>query len=82
MSGNIDLEGVIPDLLVNEFGANEVYTSGYSFDDAIYSDGFIYAVESGLIPDFHSIQESFLPKKDKEYHHVILNDECYIMYFN
>lgn len=51
-------------------------------DDIIYSDGFISAVENGLVPSLENIQEAFLPKTNKEYHHFIFEDECYIAYFN
>ena len=82
MSGNIDVEGVISDILCNEYGCGVVYGLGFSFDDAIYSDGFISAIESGLIPNINKIELSFKARKSGEYHHIIINDECYNVYFN
>ena len=80
MSGNKDNEGVVFNVLMNAYGKGAIL-SDIDFDNAIYSNGFVSAIESGLIPELEIIP-SFMPKKDKEYHHVIINDECYIMYFN
>lgn len=82
MQGNIDMEGVIYDLLINNYGYDAVMNTGICFDDCIYSDRFMSAIESGLIPVIDSIEKSFTAKKYGEYHHFIYNDECYIMYFN
>lgn len=83
MSGNIDLEGVIFDILVDEYGMSEVCNSDFDTDNAIYSDGFISTIKSGKIPtlnlfntDSHRIHNDL-----EEYHHVIINDECYNVYF-
>ena len=81
MNGNIDVEGVIFDLLVDNYGMSEVCNSIISFDEAIYSDGFILAIENGKIPEL-GIVENCKKNTSKEYHHVIYNDECYVMYFN
>lgn len=81
MRGNIDVDGCIFDLLVERYGMSEVCSSIISFDEAIYSDGFICAVESGKTPGLEVI-EDFKKNTSREYHHVIYNDECYVMYFD
>ena len=81
MQGNIDVEGVIFDLLVDNYGMNEVCNSIISFDEAIYSDGFISAIENGKVPEMEVV-ENCKKNMSKEYHHVIYNNECYVMYFN
>ncbi len=82
MNGNIDVEGQIYDILVSEYGINEVMSLGIDFDSAIYSDGFINAINNGLVPSIENIHESFSGKLDKEYHHIIIDDKCFVMYFN
>lgn len=81
MIGNLDVDGVIFDLLVDNFGMKEVCECGISFDDVIFSDGFINSINCGRLPVELKVYESFLPKKDNEYHHVIINNECFVMYF-
>ena len=76
MVGNIDVEGTIFDIFVNEYGMNEVVNSGIDFDNAIYSDGFISAIENGWLPKLQ-LKSSIV--KCGEYHHVIIENECYIM---
>ena len=81
MNGNIDVDGEILDILTSEFGMAVIMECEFGFDDAIYSDGFVHAIESGLIPQIDTISKSFESKKEGEYHHVIYNDECYVIYF-
>lgn len=81
MNGNIDVDGEILDILTAEFGMAVIMECEIDFSDAIYSDGFIHAIESGLIPQIDTISKSFESKKEGEYHHVIYNDECYVIYF-
>ena len=81
MNGNIDVDGEILDILTAEFGMAAVMECEIDFSDAIYSDGFIHAIENGLIPQIDTIAKSFESKKEGEYHHVIYNDECYVIYF-
>lgn len=83
MSGNIDVDGVVFDILVNEYGMSEVCSSDFDLDNAIFSDGFIKAIERGMIPTLklHPTDSHRLFNDLKEYHHVIINNECYNVYF-
>ena len=83
MSGNIDLDGEILDILVAEHGHGDVYSSDFDTDNAIYSDGFIEAIEDGKIPmlELFPIDSHRFHNDLEEYHHVIINDECYNVYF-
>lgn len=83
MQGNIDLDGVIYDVLIDTYGHKAVNSSDFDTDNAIYSDNFIYAIEEGKIPtlelfptDSHRFHNDL-----NEYHHVIINDECFNVYF-
>jgi len=83
MNGNIDVDGVILDILIEEHGHAAVYSSNIDFSEAIYSNGFIEAIEDDKIPmlklyptDSHRFYNEL-----SEYHHIIVNDECYNVYF-
>ena len=69
------------DILVEKFGMIEVVHSPVDFEEAIYSAGFIHAIESGLTPVSLEVIPSHLSKRNAEYHHVIIDNECYVMYF-
>jgi hypothetical protein len=83
MNGNIDLDGVILDVLTDEHGHGAVYSSEFDTDNAIYSDGFILAIEEGKIPmlELHATDCHRFHNELEEYHHVIINDECHSVYF-
>ena len=83
MSGNIDLDGCIFDILVENYGQQKVLLSDFDTDKAIYSDGFISAIEKGLIPtlDLFDTDSHRFYNELKEYHHVIIGDRCYNVYF-
>lgn len=83
MMGNIDLDGVILDILISEYGQKTVLFSDFDTDNAIYSNGFISAIESGKIPmlELHPTDSHRFYHEDNEYHHVIINDECFNVYF-
>ena len=83
MSGNIELDGDILDILFDAHGQKAVLESDFDTDKAIYSNGFISAIEEGKIPmlklyptDSHRFHNEL-----EEYHHVIINDECFNVYF-
>lgn len=83
MNGNIDLDGVILDILADEYGMSEVCNSEFDPSSAIYSDGFIKAIEEGKTPtlDLHPTDSHRFNNELSEYHHVIINNECYNVYF-
>ena len=82
MSGNLDVNQEIFDIMVEYHGQYEVCMNGFEMDNAIYSNGFINAVEDGKIPML--TLHSTLTRSEgnlTEYHHVIINDECYNVFF-
>ena len=81
MDGNIDVEGAIFDALLDKYSREEVFASMLCDDNIIYSDGFVSAIERGLVPCLDRIQEAFDSKIDEEYHHFIIEDKCYVIYF-
>ena len=81
MSGNIDLEGEVMDILLENYSREEVYSSMFFEDDIVFSDGFVSAIENGKVPQLDKIYESFEGKIGEEYHHFVLNDKCYVVYF-
>lgn len=81
MWGNDDVEGVILDILIQEYDHKRVIFHEIDFSDAIYSNGFISAIERGAIPQIEGIHPSYQRKREGEYHHLIFNDECYCVYF-
>ena len=83
MQGNEDLEGVVFDILIEEHGQKAVLNSDFDTDNAVYSDGFIAAISDGKIPmlELHKTDSHRFHNELKEYHHVIINDECYNVYF-
>jgi len=81
MQGNKDIDCEIFDIMIDNYGHEKVLLENdINFEDAIYSNGFIHAIENGLIPTLELIS-SIESKRPQEYHHIIINDECYIMYF-
>jgi hypothetical protein len=83
MNGNIDVEGFVFDLLVNEYGLKAVLESNFDTDNAIYSNGFVLAIMSDKVPtlELQSTTSHRYSNELEEYHHVIINDECYNVYF-
>lgn len=69
------------DILAENFGMSEICSCGIDFEEAIFSRGFVNAVESGKMPILDSLTESYKMKRNEEYHHIIIDDECYVMYF-
>lgn len=82
MSGNVDLDGEILDILTEAHGYKEVVFSDFDTDNAIYSNGFIYAIEEGKTPELELHESHEMKQGIREYHHVIINDVCYFVYFN
>ena len=80
MIGYKDIEGVIYNLLCDTYGCVSVFESNFDTDNAIYSANFISAIENGLIPELELVDNSV--KREQEYHHVLINGECFRAYFN
>ena len=70
------------DVLADHYGMGVICSHGFDYENAIFSNGFILAMESGMMPVLGT-EEVSLPgrKNGNEFHHVILNDECYKVYF-
>ena len=83
MNGNIDVDGEIFDILVNEYGMKKILESNFDTDNAVYSDGFIRAIEEGKVPtlELHPTDSHRFYNELSEYHHVIINDDCFNVYF-
>lgn len=71
----------IIDILSEDYSMCEIFGCGIDFEEAVYSLGFVNALEEGLVPDLSRIYPSFAPVYDGEYHHLVYNDECYEVYF-
>lgn len=80
MQGLKDVDGEIFNILCSHYSMDEIFESKIADEDAIYSRGFINAIEMGLIPTLEVVSNHAL-KGDIEYHHFILNDECYCALF-
>jgi hypothetical protein len=81
MSGNLDINNDIFYILVDKYGMGKLMNNIIDYNEAIYSDGFIRAIEDGKTPILDSEVESWKPKSGSEYHHLIYDDICYVVYF-
>lgn len=83
MIGNIDLDGDIFNILVDEHGIKKVLDSNFDTDLAIYSNRFISAIEAGKVPmlELYPTGSHRFHNDLQEYHHVIIGDECFNVYF-
>ena len=54
-----DLECFIDELLTNEYGYDAVMNCEIDFCDALYSSGFISAIDKGGIPRIEGIQSVY-----------------------
>lgn len=69
------------DMMVEEFGMPEMCNAKIDFNEALFSNGFIYACENGMMPILGSEKETFENTGDQEYHHLIFNEVCYSVFF-
>jgi|JI6StandDraft_1071083.scaffolds.fasta_scaffold541844_1 hypothetical protein len=69
------------DALVDEHGMGVVCADEIAYDEALFSNGFLSAVDAGRLPILGSHRPSFESKMDQEYHHMIVGDECFAVYF-
>ena len=81
MHGNMDIYGDIYNEIRSHYENEVFFESVFAKEDIIYSDGFVNAISMGLFPELQ-IHESFLAKRDQEYHHLIINEKCFVAYFN
>ena len=64
------------------YGMGELCNHFIDYDQAIFSDGFISAMENDMMPILGSEKQTGRHNHgDKEYHHLISNDVCYVVYF-
>ena len=81
MDANKDVNAVVLNVLIDYYGMSAVFNSEFDWEECLYSNGFVHAIQQGLVPVLGTESESFKPKRDGEYHHFISNDECYVVYF-
>jgi len=80
MRGNKTSE--VFDAVADYYGMGVVCSDEIDYAEAIFSDGFILAMENDLMPIIGSHEVSLQGRKgDVEFHHIIFNDECYKVYF-
>ena len=85
MSANQDTESIIFDLMADTYGMSETCNNDFDYSDALFSDGFVLAIEMDqMIPVLGSeikVEDWDKRHGGREYHHAILNDECYVVFF-
>ena len=83
MQAQRDIEGVIVDILVEKYGAKVVLLdTDIDWDAALFSKGFVNAIESGLTPILSTIKKEEIHYAiNNEYHHLLTEDYCYKVYF-
>lgn len=82
-SGNKgNVTSAVFDKMVEVHGMGAVCAHVVDYEAASFSDGFIGAVRRGLLPIMGSEELSPATQKGREYHHFLLNDECYVAYFD
>ena len=82
MIGNLDVNNVIMDLMVDTYGWSALGQTKWMNDNIIYSDRFIDAINEGKTPELDLIETMGQSKSEQEYHHCIIEDVCYHVYFN
>jgi hypothetical protein len=81
MDGNKTTE--VFELMCEEYGMNAMCCeTQFDYEEAIFSNGFIHAMENGMMPILGSEREEHERKRNnEEYHHFIHEGECYVVYF-
>lgn len=83
MEGNIDDRGVVLDILAEKYGMSVACNSTIDWSSAIYSNGFVKALVDGKTPCIDDFSLNWKKKRrDKEFHHILFNDECYAVFFD
>jgi hypothetical protein len=67
--------------LVEEHGMGLVCAHGVDYESALFSEGFMHAIDSGRLPILGTERANSDMKMDQEYHHMIVNGECLVAYF-
>ena len=62
------------------YGMGAMCSDSFDYEEAAFSAGFIHAVKQGRLPILGSEVE-FHDGRAQEYHHAILGDTCYTIYF-
>ncbi len=63
------------------YGMAAMCADEFDYEEAAFSAGFIHAVKQGRMPVLGS-QVEFHDGRAQEYHHAILGDVCYTIYFH
>jgi len=80
MMGNKTSE--VFELMAEKYDWSQLCNHTIEYDQAIFSDGFIAAMERGQMPILGTEKESGTNRHgNQEYHHLIDNDVCYVVYF-
>lgn len=69
------------DIMADYYGMSEVCNDEIDYCDALFSNGFIYAMENGLIPILGSQTTVGGARMYGESHHLIFDGECYLVDF-
>ncbi len=70
------------ELLVDEHGMGVVCDHHIDYEAATFSDGFMSAIRRGALPILGSEEQCPATQKGREYHHFLLNGDCYVAYFD
>ena len=73
---------IVFDILVEKYGMDKVCFDEIDWLEALFSNGFMLAIKEGLTPELGSHKLSGESKYCGEYHHLISNEICYVIYFN
>lgn len=70
------------DILADEYGMGAACSSKIDWCEALFSNGFILAIENNMIPVLGTEKVSdYTNRNGEEFHHFLYNDECYVIYF-
>ena len=69
------------DFLAEHYSMAEICADEISYSEALFSNGFIHACENGKMPILGSHDDTSCIKGADEYHHLIYDDKCYVVFF-
>jgi len=67
--------------LVDEHGMGVVCSHSINYDEARFSEGFLYAVKKGMLPILGSEEPVPPSRPGAHYHHLIIDGEVWVAYF-